>query len=324
MSRFKTVVVENRFHNYEEERKILKEVDSSLEVYDCKSFDELISAVRDTDGILLSQSKIDSPVIERMRKCKVISRYGIGVDNVDIDAATRAGIWVANVPDYGAEEPVADQALALLLGCVRKIPYKDRRIREGAWNVKDEQPCYKIEGKALGIIGYGKIGKRMHRKCSGLGLGKVLVNDPYLDPLEIEKSGGIPVRKEELLKQSDYISIHVPLTQETRDLIGEGEFLSMKKNAILINTSRGPVVNEGALVDALTTGRINSAGLDVFNAEPLPAESPLKTLNNVILSDHTGFYSEETMAILQRKAAQNIVEVLKGHPPPYPVNSLVE
>ena len=322
MSRYRVVVPENRFHDYEQERLLLREVDAEVVVHDCRSVEQIHEVVREADGILLSQSRIDRAAIEQMRRCKVISRYGIGYDNVDLDAATRAGIWVARVPNYGAEEPVADQALALLLGCVRKIAFKDRRIRQGSWNLKDEQPCYKIEGKVLGLIGYGAIGKRMRRKCSGLGLAKVLVNDPYVDPAEITADGAVAANKDQVLREADYLSVHAPLTDETRNLIDAAELSRMKPTAILINTSRGPLVNEDALVEALQAGRINSAGLDVFRTEPLPEEHPLKQLDNVILSDHTGFYSEETMIVLQRTAAQNVVEVLRGNPPLYPVNRL--
>lgn len=323
MSRFQVVVPENRFHDYEEERRLLREVDAELVVCDCKNAGELVEAVREADGILLSQIRFDEAVIRQMKRCKVISRYGIGYDNVDLEAATRAGIWVARVPNYGAEEPVADQALALLLGCVRKVCYKDRRIREGAWNLKNEQPCYKVEGKVLGILGFGAIGRRLRRKCSGLGLSRVLACDPYVDPQLIIAEGAVPVDKRQLLQEADFISVHAPLTDETRNLIDRAAFELMKPTAILINTSRGPLVNEEALVEALQTGGINSAGLDVFRSEPLSADHPLKRLDNVILSDHTGFYSEETMKVLQRTAAQNILEVLQGRPPLHPVNQLL-
>jgi len=322
MSRYRVVVPENRFHDYEEERRLLKEVDAEVVVYDCKNAAQLHEAVRDADGILLSQIRIDREAIEQMRRCKIISRYGIGYDNVDLEAATKAGIWVARVPNYGAEEPVADQALALLLACIRKVCYKDRRIREGGWNLKDEQPCYKIEGKVLGLIGYGAIGRRMHRKCSGLGLAKVLVNDPYVDPEVFKAEGAIPTSKEKLLAEADFVSVHAPLNDETKNLIDAKEIALMKPTAILVNTSRGPLVNEEPLIEALKTGRINSAGLDVFRTEPLPESHPLKLLDNVVLSDHTGFYSEETITVLQRRAAENILEVFRGEPPVYPVNQV--
>lgn len=322
MSRYRVVVPENRFHDYDEERRLLEQVDAEVLVYDCKNAERLHEVVQDADGILLSQIRIDRAAIQQMKRCKVISRYGIGYDNVDLEAATQAGIWVARVPNYGAEEPVADQALALLLGCIRKVCYKDRRIRQGAWNLKTEQPCYKIEGKVLGLIGYGAIGRKMRRKCSGLGLARVLVNDPYVDSKIIVADDAIPVDKRQLLQEADFISVHAPLTDETRNLIDQVELSLMKPTAILINTSRGPLVNEDALVEALQAGRINSAGLDVFRTEPLPEDHPLKELDNVILSDHTGFYSEETMTVLQRTAAENIVEVLRGRPPLHPVNQV--
>lgn len=324
MSRFQVVTTEDRMRGYEEERRILREVDADLQVYDCRDREHIVEVLRDADGVMLNLHRFDSSIIEEMRRCRVISRYGIGYDNVDLAAATRKGIWVANVPHYGAQEPVADHALALLLACIRKIPYRNRNIREGGWNLSKEQPCYKIEGKVLGLIGYGNIGRRMHGKCSGLGLQKVLVNDPFVSPAEIEANGGVAVSIDTLLQESDYISLHVPLTDDTRNLVDARELSMMKSGAILINTSRGPVVNESALAKALEEGQINSAGIDVFAQEPPESQNPLLRLENVILSDHCGFYSEETIRELQRKTALNIAEVFKGNRPLYPVNELEE
>ena len=258
-------------------------------------------------------------MIQELQKCRVISRYGVGYDNVSVEAATAKGIWVARVPDYCLED-VSDQALALLLGCVRKVAFKDRRIREGAWNLQREQPSYRIAGKILGLVGYGAIARTLHRKLSGFGLGRVLVFDPYLDPKKIEENGAESVNLRALLKNSDYVSIHAPLSEETRGLIGSRELSLMKRTAILVNTSRGPLIEEKAVAEALADGKITAAGLDVFETEPLPADSPLRQLDNVILSDHAGWYSEESVAELKTKAAQNVLEVLKGGKPTYPVN----
>jgi D-3-phosphoglycerate dehydrogenase len=322
MNSFFVVTTEDRMQGYEEEREILRQVDAKFTVHDCQDGADIVEVVREADAVMLNLHKFDSVIIEQMKRCQVISRYGVGFDNVDLAAATAKGIWVANVPDYGAQEPVADHALALLLACVRKIPYRDSRIRKGRWNLSKEQRCYKIEDKVLGLIGYGKIGRRMHGKCSGLGLQKVLVNDPFVDPGEIEANGGVPAGIDALLQESDYVSLHVPLTEQTRNLIDNRELSMMKNGAILVNTSRGPVVNESALARAIEEGRISSAGIDVFAHEPPGSENPLLYLDNVILSDHCGFYSEETIRELQRKTAQNVAEVLKGNPPLHPVNQL--
>ena len=321
MSKYIVAVTDDRFGSYKEEEEVLKTINAELKIYNCESEKEVAAAVQEADAVLVNLAPVNKRVIVSMKKCRVISRYGVGYDNVDVDAATEAGIWVARVPDYSYED-VSDHALALLLGCIRKISYKDRRVREGGWNLKSEQPVHRIKGRTLGLIGYGAIAKTLHRKVSGLGLSRVLVYDPYLKPDEVRKNGGEPVGMGELLNQADYISVHVPLTEETRGLISVSEIEKMKRSAILINTSRGPVLDEDAVVEALKSGRINSAGLDVFVEEPLPEGHPLKTLDNVILSDHTGFYSEESLKELKTKAARNIAEVLKGGKPVYPVNQI--
>ncbi len=321
MSDYRVVVTDDRFGSYREENEVLKQLNTEVEVYNCSTEDEVSEVVKDADAVLVNLAPMGRKVIESMKKCRVISRYGVGYDNVDVEAATSKGIWVARVPDYSFED-VSDHALALLLGCVRKVPYKDRRIREGAWNLRKEQPVHRIKGRILGLVGYGGIARTLHRKVSGLGLGKVLVYDPFVNEETITAAGGKKVDFEVLLKKSDYISIHVPLTEQTRKMFGRDEFELMKRDAIIINTSRGPIIDEGALIDALERGKINSAGLDVFEKEPLPPGHPFTKMDNVIISDHTGYYSEESIVELKTKVARNVLEVLKGNPPVYPVNSL--
>jgi D-3-phosphoglycerate dehydrogenase len=319
MAGFKVIVTDDRYGSYEEEKTVLKEIGASIEVHNLGGEAQTIEVLRDADGILVNLHLLPASVIQELQKCRVISRYGVGYDNVNVEAATAKGIWVARVPDYCMED-VSDQALALLLGCVRKVAFKDRRIREGAWNLHKEQPSYRIAGKTLGLVGYGSIARTLHRKLSGFGLGRVLVFDPYLDPKKIEESGAESVNLRTLLKNSDYVSVHAPLSDETRGLIGSRELSLMKRTAILVNTSRGPLLEEKAVAEALADGKIAAAGLDVFETEPLPADSPLRQRDNVILSDHAGWYSEESVAELKTKAAQNVLGVLKGGKPIYPVN----
>ena len=319
MAGFKVIVTDDRYGSYTEETAVLKEIGAAVEVHNLGDETETARVLRDADGILVNLHPLPASVIQELQKCRVISRYGVGYDNVSVEAATAKGIWVARVPDYCLED-VSDQALALLLGCVRKVAFKDRRIREGAWNLHREQPSYRIAGKILGLVGYGAIARTLHRKLSGFGLGRVLVFDPYLDPKKIEENGAESVNLRALLKNSDYVSIHAPLSEETRGLIGSRELSLMKRTAILVNTSRGPLIEEKAVAEALADGKITAAGLDVFETEPLPADSPLRQLDNVILSDHAGWYSEESVAELKTKAAQNVLEVLKGGKPTYPVN----
>jgi len=322
MSRFLVVVTDDRHGSYDEEKQVLSQIDATLEVHDFKNDLEAVEVLRNADGVLVNLFPLGANVIARMTKCKVISRYGVGYDNVDVDAATRAGIQVTRVPDYCVED-VSDHALALLLGCVRKIAYKDRKIRSGRWNLDRDQPIYRIRGKVLGFVGFGAIARALKRKVSGLGLAKVLVYDPFLEPSSVKAEGAEQVTFDTLLRESDYISVHAPLSRETKGMLGEKEFSIMKKEVILINTSRGPIVNEDALIEALQSKRIAYAGLDVFEKEPLPEKSPLLKLDNVVLTDHSAWYSVEAMAELKTKAAQNIVEVLTGRKPTYPVNEVV-
>ena len=319
MEAMKVVVTDDRYGSYAEENEVLKEIGVRVEVHNLGDEEQTIRVLEDADGILLNLHPLPATVIRRLNKCRVISRYGVGYDNVDVQSATEKGIWIARVPDYCLED-VSDQALALLLGCVRKVAFKDRRIREGAWNLHREQPSYRIAGKNLGLIGYGAIARTLHRKLSGFGLGRVLVFDPYLDAKKITENGAESVNLRTLLKNADFISVHAPLNEQTRGLIGGRELSQMKNSAILINTSRGPLLVENAVAEALAEGKIAAAGLDVFETEPLPEDSPLRKLDNIILSDHAGWYSEESVAELKSKAAQNVLAVLKGEKPIYPVN----
>jgi D-3-phosphoglycerate dehydrogenase len=321
VAQFRVVVTDDRYGSYLEEEEVLKEIGARLEVHNLTTEEETVRVLKDADAALVNLHPMGAGVIRRLEKCRVLSRYGVGYDNVDVEAATAKGIWVARVPDYGFED-VSDQALALLLGCVRKIAFKDRRVRAGGWNLIKEQPCFRVRGKVLGFIGFGGIARTLHRKLQGFGLAGVLVVDPYVDPAAVRQAGAEPVDLDTLLRRADFISLHATLTAETRHLIDGRAIERMKPTAILVNTSRGPLVDEQALAGALAAGRLAGAGLDVFEKEPLPAESPLRGLDNVILSDHAGWYSEESIVELKTKAARNVLEVLKGGKPVYPVNQV--
>jgi D-3-phosphoglycerate dehydrogenase len=319
MSRFTVVIADNRYSSYDEETAVFTEIDAEVRIFRSQSTEEARTAFADADAILVNLFPMTAEIIDALPRCRVISRYGVGYDNVAVEAATRRGIWVTFVPDYCFEE-VADHALALLLCCIRKVGYKDRMIRQGKWNVHRIQPAYRMEGRTLGILGYGNAAHTLLRKVSGLGFGRVLMCDPYVRASTIKAAGAVPVDLATLLMESEYISVHVPLTAETRHMIGRAELALVKPGAILVNTARGPVVDEAALADALREGRLAGAGLDVFEAEPLPAESPLRQLDNVVFTDHAGWYSEESLVELKTKAARNAAAVLEGKAPPYPVN----
>ena len=318
---FKVAVTDDRYGSYTEEENVFREIDAELIILDPGNKAEFEKVIQEVDALLVNLHPMDIGKIENLQKCKVISRYGVGYDNVDVEAATQKGIWVARVPDYSIED-VSDQALALMLGCIRKVAYKDRLIRTGKWNLHDDQPCHRMKDGVLGLIGYGAIARRFHEKTGGFGFSRVLVYDPFVKEEDIRKSGAVPADLSRVLSESDYVSVHVPLNESTRKMVGEKQLSIMKKGSILINTSRGGVLDEQAVADALLTGKITGAGLDVFEVEPLPPGSPLRKLDNVILSDHTGWYSEESKEELKTKAALNIVAVLKGGKPVYPVNEI--
>jgi D-3-phosphoglycerate dehydrogenase len=280
MGKYKVVVSDNRHGDYSIEKEILEKCDATVVVENCFTEEDMIEKCRDADGILLDMAPMTGRVVESLEKCKVISRYGVGYDNVDIEACTRKKIYVANVPDY-CEEDVSDLALAHLFACVRGITIRDRLIREGKWNIGREN-VFRIKGKTLSLLGFGRIARCLFRKVSGLGLKEVLVYDPYLTSEEIEKAGAKKVDFETALKNADYISLHMPLTPETKGIIDKKAFSLMKKTAIIINTSRGPLIDEEALIDALENKKIAFAGLDTHNVEPLPENSPLKKLDNLI------------------------------------------
>ena len=321
MANWRIVVTDDRYGDYTEEEKVFAEVGADLEVRNFRDEDDALRGLKGAHGVLVNLFPLSGRIIDGLDECRVISRYGVGYDNVDVRQATEKGIWVARVPDYASED-TSDQALALFLGCVRKIAFKDRAIRSGRWNLHKEQPNYRITGKTFGIVGYGGVGLALHRKLQGLSLSRILICDPTEDPEFIRRQGGEAADLETLLTQSDYISLHVPLKENTRNLIGPRELEMMKSRAILINTSRGGVVDEEALASALEERRIAGAGLDVFTHEPLGQDSPFMKLDNVILSDHAGWYSEESLRELKIKAARNIAEVLKGSAPLYPVNQV--
>lgn len=321
MGKYKVVVTDDRYENYNEENKVLAEFGIKIEIHNLTGPEDAEKVLKDADAVLVNLFSLTKEVIEKMDKCKVISRYGVGYDNVDVEAATEKGIWVARVPDYSLED-VSDHALALLLGSIRKIAYKDRLIREGKWNLHKDWPSYRIAGKTLGLIGFGAISRTLFRKVSGFGLEKVLIYDPFVDDSDIEKSGGIPSTLGELLENSDYISIHASLTKETEGMIGKNEFKKMKNSCLIINTSRGSLVDENTLYNALKENIIAGAGIDVYKVEPLQESSPLRSLDNIILTDHAGWYSEESIVELKTKAARNILEVLKGGRPVYTVNKI--
>ena len=318
MSEIKILIADDRHKNYQQEKEAFRDIDAEIIIEKSLDEDVLAEKASDADAVLVNLAPMNRKVISAMQKCKCVCRYGVGYDNVDVDALKEKGIILTNVPDY-CQEDVSDHALALLMDCVRKVSRKDRAVRRGEWNLTGVQPIFRLKDKIFGFVGYGGIGKCLHRKIDGFGMSKVLIYDPYLDADAIVYDNAELVSLEELCSQADYISIHAPLNDETRGLIGQKQFEMMKEGVIVINTSRGGLIDTDALISALKSKEGMSAGLDVFENEPLEEGSDLRNLENITMSDHSGWYSEESAVELKTKAAANVLSVLKNEEPKYKV-----
>lgn len=314
----KVIVTDYEYKSLQAEKEVLASIGVNLEPHQCKSKEDVLTAAKDAVGILVQYRNLTEDIVNDLDTCRVISCYGIGTDRVDVEAATKKGIAVLNVPGYCVDE-VSDHALTLLLACARKLTLLDGNTQNGVWDFNLARPIYRLRGRIIGIIGFGKIGQRIAQKVAPLGLS-VLAYDPYLPPKVFAELGAEQVELEELLGRSDFVSIHAPLSKGTHALIGESEIGLMKKEAILINTARGKVVDNLALAEALRGGRLAGAGLDVLDVEPILPNHPLLGLENVILTPHAAWYSEEAQAELQTRAALGIAAVLSGEMPESLVN----
>jgi D-3-phosphoglycerate dehydrogenase len=272
---------------------------------------------RNADALLVTYAKVTAEMIEQMTRCRIIARFGIGVDNVDIPAATNAGIVVTRVPDYCIDE-VSDHTMALLLALVRKIPFANSRTHAGRWEMSAVVPIHRLRGSVLGLVGFGRIPQLVVPKAKAFGL-RVISYDPFIPEETMNQAGVEKVDFSELVRLSDHISIHTPLGPETRHLFNADVFRKMKPTAHLINTARGSIVDEEALAEALYRGLLAGAALDVLSQEP-PSRSPLFGRENVILTPHMSFYSAESLIDLQTRAAEEVVRVLTGQAPRDPVN----
>ena len=317
-SKFKVVITDHRFASVDIQRRVLAEIGAELVEGQAKTDDEIIAIARDADGILNARSKITAKAIEALERCKIMVRYGVGVDTIDIPAATRKGIMVSNVVDYCMDE-VSDHAFALLLTLARKVVFSARRVRAGEWSINNLKPLKRLAGQTVGVVGFGRIGQALGRKAAAVGF-KVLAYDPFVAGEGEEKEGVKFVSLEQLLKASDFVSLHTPLTAETEKMIGREQLELMKPTACLINTSRGPLIDEAALVAALNENRLAGAGLDVLIEEPVRPDHPLLKMEQVVVTSHTAFYSEEAIEELQQKAAQKVADALTGRIPDPLVN----
>ncbi len=276
--------------------------------------DVLARAAVDAEVILTCYAEIPARVIEAAPGLKGIVKYGVGVDNIDVEAATRAGVAVVNCPDYGSET-VADHAFALLIGLARRLTVIDRAMREKAWVWPGpEFLAVDLTGKTLGLIGLGRIGRAMARRGAGFGM-ELIASDPYVDAETMHDLGVEPAALDALLARADFVSIHCVLTPETRGLLGAGELARMKESAFLIDVSRGAIVDEAALVAALQGERIAGAGFDVFPDEPLKPGHPLLGMDTVILTPHLAWYTREAFERVERQTLDSILDVLAGRRP---------
>jgi D-3-phosphoglycerate dehydrogenase len=284
-----------------------------LTVAQCRTEDDVIAVAADADGLVVQYAPITPRVLDSLPALKAIGRYGVGVDTVDVPAATAHGVAVCNVPDYGTED-VSDHAIALALTLARGSARFDRRIRRGEHAISPVQPLHRINTRTFGVVGLGLIGSATARKAKGVGY-TVIGSDPTLSPGTRTEEGVEVVGFEELLSRSDVVSLHVPLTDATRHLIDAGTLSRMKPGAVLVNTCRGGVVDTAALAQALISGQLHGAGLDVFEEEPLPLTSPLLGLENTVLTPHAAWYSEESYGELKRRTLENVIDVCAGHAP---------
>jgi D-3-phosphoglycerate dehydrogenase / 2-oxoglutarate reductase len=320
------VIADYDYGNVDIERAIIEGAGFELIAAQCKSQDDVIAVARDAHAVIAQYAPVGAQAITAFTRCRVIARYGTGVDIVDVDAATRRNILVTNVPNDWCENEVADHAMALLLATARKLRDYDRATRAGVWRWQSGQPIYRFRGRILGLLSFGAIAQAIAARASGFGM-RIIAHDPYRTSDDIAAKGATAVSFDELIEQADYLVIQAPLTSETHHLIDEAQLRRMKPSAFLINTARGPIVNDSALYRALKEGWIAGAGLDDIEEEPAKMRdwkptNPLFGLDNVIITPHAAYYSEEAIHTVREFAAEEVVRVLAGKPSLSPVNAV--
>jgi D-3-phosphoglycerate dehydrogenase len=306
------VVTDHDFHSLDVEAAVLKDV---AEVRDLSGVtgDEFTAALAEADGVLNLRRNLDAEAIACMDECRIVARYGIGVDNVETDAAADRDIYVTNVPDYCLEE-VAVHALSLLLAVARGVTTYDRSVTDGEWDRGVATPLHRLSTRTVGIVGFGDIGRTLARRLDGFDV-TILASDPFLDSADVADEPVSLVPFETLLADSDYVSVHSPLTDDTRGIFDADAFDAMKDDATLINVARGPIVDESALYEALESDSLRAAGLDVFDPEPPSSESPLRDHPRVLTTPHVAWYSEEANEERRYAAAECVRAALTGSTP---------
>ncbi len=312
-------VTENIFPTLDPAKAALARLNPTLRMAKSTSANDILEVARDADAILVTYAKLTGDLIRQLTRCKAIGRFGLGVDNIDLVAAKEKGIAVNYVPDYCIRE-VSDHTMALLLALIRKIPFSNKLVQGGRWEMPAVVPIRRIEGTVLGLLGFGNIPRLVAPKAKAFGM-KVIAFDPYAKSELFKTEGVDSVDLDTLLKTSDYISVHAPLTPQTRGLVNADAFAKMKKGAYVVNTARGPLIDEPALIAALDSGQVGGAALDVVAVEPLAKDSTLLGRDNVIISPHTAFYSIEALDELQSKCASDVARVLNGEKAVYPISA---
>ncbi len=309
----RVVVTANIFPGLEVEQDVLGQYNVELEKIPCRSQDELAAAGRDATALIVGNVRIDAGVLAQLPQCAAIVKPSVGVDNIDLEAATAAGVCVANVPDYGTDE-VATHAMALLLNAIRYIDAEAAKVRAGSWQPKPPYPIQRSAGRTLGIIGFGRIGQSVARKAAGFDW-RLLAWDPYVSDSEIRGKNAEPADFETLLARSDMVTLHLPLTEETQGMIDASALAKMKPTAFLVNTARGGIVDSAALVQAVESGQIAGAAVDVVDEEPPGPDHPLYCTERILVTAHVAWYSEQAFQDVRVKAVEEVGRVLQGDLP---------
>lgn len=318
MSKFKVYVADYEYETLENERNEISKLDADFIPIQCKTEDDVISKAKDADALFVQYAPITDKVFENLKNLKVIVRYGVGVDCVDLDSATKHNVYVCNVPDYSVDE-VSTHAVTLILASLRKIQILSSSVKKDIWDYKVSMPIHRGNTLTLGIAGFGRIPREVARKAKAFGFN-IIAYDPFVKEKVITEYGASKVELAAFIKDSDIITIHIPLVKDTYHLFNKETFLNMKKGSYIINTSRGQLIDEQALIYALDNGIIAGAALDVCEKEPIEQDSKLKEYDSVVLTPHVAWYSEESQVDLQKKAAEEVVRVLSGKKPLNSVN----
>lgn len=319
MAQYKVVITDHEYETLDHERKVFEEsgLDIELQDYQYKDPEDILKVARDADAVIVQYAKMPRSLIQQLDRCRVIARYATGFDGLDLEAATEKGIYICNVSDYCREE-VATHTLALLMELSRRVSKYDRWTHSGSWYAMPGKQ-HSLRNQVIGVISFGRIARAFIDRIKPI-CDHIWVYDEYVDPQAILDYGAVPKSFDEIAEAADYISIHCPLTSETRHMFNRDVFRRMKNTAAIINVSRGPVVREEDLVWALHHGEIGGAALDVLEKEPPAPDNPLFGFDNVIITPHTAWYSVESQAVLQTTPAEEVVRVLKGEIPRNVVN----